>query len=107
MKYLAPSLVGLIAALHVYIMVLEMFLWNRAARVFGIPKAERGNMRYKTMLMNQGIYNGCFAAGLIWGLVHPNPVIGIQVQLFFLGCVAVVGVVGAARGPIRKFRWLD
>ncbi|TNE46439.1 MAG: DUF1304 domain-containing protein [Deltaproteobacteria bacterium] len=101
MKYLAPGLVGLIAALHVYIMVLEMFLWSRAVRVFGVPKDQRDNKLLQTMLKNQGLYNGFLAAGLIWGLAHPNSVIGFQVQLFFLACVAVAGLYGAATAQVR------
>ena len=49
----------------------------------------------KTMAANQGLYNGFLAAGLIWGLVHPDHAVGVQVQLFFLICVAVAGIYGA------------
>jgi len=101
MSLAASIVVGLIAALHVYILVLEMFLWNRAVRVFGIAKEHRDNQSMRTMLKNQGLYNGFLAAGLIWGLVHPDASVGLQVQIFFASCVAVAGLYGAATANIR------
>ncbi|MEO0601824.1 MAG: DUF1304 domain-containing protein [Myxococcota bacterium] len=101
MQVAASVVVGLIAALHVYILVLEMFLWSRAVRVFAVPRDRRDDPLLRTMLQNQGIYNGFLAAGLIWGLAHPDPVVGTQLQLFFLGCVAVAGLVGAATANVR------
>lgn len=87
-------LVGLVAIEHVYILILEMFLWTkpRGLRTFGLTPelAEQS----KKLGANQGLYNGFLAAGLAWGLVHPNPLIGHQVQLFFTTCVVVAGVYG-------------
>ena len=90
----ANVLVGLVAAIHVYILVLEMFLWTKpyGRRVFG-STAEFAEAS-KTLAANQGLYNGFLAAGLIWGLML-GPA-GRAVQLFFLGCVIVAGVFGAA-----------
>jgi len=89
----ANVLVGLVAAIHVYILVLEMFLWTRpyGRRVFG-STAEFAQAS-KTLAANQGLYNGFLAAGLIWGLML-GPA-GRAVQLFFLGCVIVAGLYGA------------
>ncbi|MBX2797772.1 MAG: DUF1304 domain-containing protein [Myxococcales bacterium] len=101
MQTAATVVVGLIAALHVYILVLEMFLWGRAVRVFGIPKDRRDDPLLRTMLQNQGIYNGFLAAGLIWSLLHPDPGMAFDLKLFFLGCVAVAGVVGAVTANTR------
>lgn len=101
MQTAASVVVGLIAALHVYILVLEMFLWGRAVRVFAVPRDQRDNPLLRTMLQNQGIYNGFLAAGLIWGLLHPDPAFSVQLQLFFLGCVFVAGLVGAATANVR------
>ncbi|MEM6926922.1 MAG: DUF1304 domain-containing protein [Myxococcota bacterium] len=101
MQLAASVVVGLVAALHVYILVLEMFLWSRAVRVFAVPRDRRDDRLLRTMLQNQGIYNGFLAAGLIWGLVHPDPEVGTQLQLFFLACVAVAGLVGAATANVR------
>jgi putative membrane protein len=87
-------LVGLVALEHVYILYLEMFAWTtpRVQRTFGTtPEFARES---KALAANQGLYNGFLAAGLIWGLVHPNAAIGGQIQLFFLGCVIVAAIYG-------------
>jgi putative membrane protein len=95
MTLVAQILVGLIALLHLYILVLEMFLWTtpRGLKAFGqtLQSAEAS----KTLAANQGLYNGFLAAGLIWGLVHPDRAFGVEIQLFFLICVAVAGIYGA------------
>lgn len=101
MQLAADVVTGVIAALHVYILVLEMFLFRRAVRVFGVPRELREQPLVRVMLQNQGIYNGFLAAGLIWGLLHPDPVLSLQLKLFFCGCVAVAGLVGAATAQIR------
>ena len=92
---LATLVVWAIALLHVYILVLEMFLWTtpRGQKAFGLtPEFAQAT---KALAANQGLYNGFLAAGLIWGLLHPDFFVGIQIQLFFLICVAVAGVYGA------------
>jgi putative membrane protein len=89
---LANVLVGLVAAIHVYILILEMFLWDtpRGRKAFGTtPEFAAAS---KTLAANQGLYNGFLAAGLIWGLLL-GPA-GKPVQLFFLGCVIVAGLYG-------------
>ena len=90
---IANALVGLVAAIHVYILVLEMFLWDTpyGRRVFG-NSAEFATAS-KVLAANQGLYNGFLAAGLIWGLSLGTA--GHALQLFFLGCVIVAGVYGA------------
>ena len=95
MELAANVVVGAIALLHLYILVLEMFLWERAKKAFRLDGADADNPRFRTMLINQGIYNGFLAAGLAWGLLHPDPTLGWQIQLFFVSCVGVAGVVGA------------
>lgn len=97
----ASIVAALVGALHVWIAVLEGLLWQRATRVFGIPRDQRDNPLLRAMLQNQGIYNAFLAAGLGWGLLHPDPSVGVQLQLFFLGCVAVAGVVGAVTASPR------
>jgi putative membrane protein len=88
----ANVFVALIALLHVYILVLEMFLWTtpRGRRAFGTTPefAEQS----KVLAANQGLYNGFLAAGLVWGLTL-GPA-GYGVKLFFLGCVFVAGLYG-------------
>ena len=90
---LANALVGLVAAIHVYILILEMFMWDtpRGRKAFGTTREFA--TASKTLAANQGLYNGFLAAGLIWGLLL-GPA-GKAVQLFFLGCVIVAGLYGA------------
>ncbi|MBX3695539.1 MAG: DUF1304 domain-containing protein [Steroidobacteraceae bacterium] len=87
-------LVGLVALIHVYILVLEMFLWDRPAglRAFGLTP-ERAAAS-KVLAANQGLYNGFLAAGLAWGLLLGER--GTPVKLFFLGCIIIAGLYGAA-----------
>ena len=88
-------LVALVALIHVYIVVLEMFLWTtpRGRAAFGLTPefAEQT----KALAANQGLYNGFLAAGLVWGIVGPDH-LRFGVQVFFLLCVMVAGVYGAA-----------
>ncbi len=92
MAMLAKLLVALVAALHLYFLVLEMFLWTtpRGRKTFGLTQefAEAS----KTLAANQGLYNGFLAAGLAFGLLRGE----LSTQLFFLGCVIVAGLYGAA-----------
>jgi len=96
---IANVLVALVALIHVYILVLEMFLWDKpyGRRVFG-QSAEFATAS-KVLAANQGLYNGFLAAGLIWGL--SMGVAGRPVQLFFLGCVIAAGLYGAMSVGIR------
>jgi putative membrane protein len=96
---IANVLVVLVALIHVYILVLEMFLWDKpfGRRVFG-SSAEFASAS-KVLAANQGLYNGFLAAGLIWGLSLGSA--GHAVQLFFLGCVIVAGLYGAATVGIK------
>ena len=94
MSLIANLLVALVAALHIYFLVLEMFLWTKlkGLKTFGntIEKAQASAV----LAANQGLYNGFLAAGLIWGLLHPNPAFGFQIKVFFLLCVIVAGLYG-------------
>src|SRR5688572_32064338 len=92
---LSMILVGLVALEHVYILYLEMFAWTtpRVRRTFGTtPEFARES---KALAANQGLYNGFLAAGLIWGLLHPDAAVGFQIKVFFLLCVIVAGAYGA------------
>ena len=95
MSLAANIVVGLIGVLHVYILVLEMFLWEKPAgrRAFGQSREQAAAT--KVLAANQGLYNGFLAAGLIWGMIATGS-IGFQVTVFFLSCVIVAGVFGAA-----------
>ena len=91
---IANVVVALMALLHVYILVLEMFLWTtpKGRRAFGLT-AEFAEAS-KTLAANQGLYNGFLAAGLAWGLCQG--VAGYGSKLFFLGCILVAGLYGGA-----------
>jgi putative membrane protein len=95
MNIAASVVVWAIALLHVYILILEMFLWTtpRGQKAFGLtPEFAQ---QTKTLAANQGLYNGFLAAGLVFGLLHPDFMVGVQIQIFFLACVAVAGIYGA------------
>lgn len=94
MSLAADIVVGLVAVLHIYILVLEMFLWDKPAglRAFG-QKLEAARAS-KVLAANQGLYNGFLAAGLLWGLSRGAG--GLDIKVFFLGCVLIAGLYGAA-----------
>ncbi len=94
MGLVGDILIGLIAILHVYILVLEMFLWTkkRTRKVFGISFEEA--QKTKILAGNQGLYNGFLALGLFWSLMHSDLIFAIQLKIFFLSCVAVAGLYG-------------
>ncbi|HEV2033549.1 MAG TPA: DUF1304 domain-containing protein [Candidatus Dormibacteraeota bacterium] len=96
MQIAAGILVVLVAALHVYFLVLEMFLWRTpfGRRTFGTT-AEAAESS-AVLAGNQGLYNGFVAAGLLWGLIAHGVVSGRPILTFFLACVIVAGVYGAA-----------
>ena len=95
MKVVAAVLVAIVALIHVYIVVLEMFLWTKpqGRAAFGTD-AEFAEAT-KVLAANQGLYNGFLAAGLVWGL-WAGPVAGFAPRLFFTACVVVAGLFGAA-----------
>lgn len=101
---LAKILIALVAAIHLYIFVLEVFLWTKPAgrRAFGLtPEFAEAT---KTLGANQGLYNGFLAAGLIWGLIRGAE--GFEFNVFFLGCVIVAGIFGAATAS-RKILFIQ
>ena len=97
MTLLAQILVLLVALLHAYFLVLEMFLWTtpRGRAVFGTTKEFADESA--ALAKNQGLYNGFLVAGLVWGLVADKD----DVQIFFLICVIVAGLYGAATVNMR------
>lgn len=92
MSTIAQILTALVALLHLYFLVLEMFLWTRplGLKVFGQSREKA--VQSKVLAANQGLYNGFLAAGLIYGLATGSR----ELCLFFLACVVVAGVYGAA-----------
>ena len=93
MDMLANGAVAIVAVIHIYILILEMFLWDKPAglRAFGQTPVQAAAS--KVLAANQGLYNGFLAAGLIWGLILGHD--GFGVKIFFLTCVIVAGIYGA------------
>lgn len=94
MQLLSTILVLLVALEHVYILVLEMFLWTKPStrKIFGLSAEHAGIT--KTMAANQGLYNGFLAGGLFYSLIASPPEVAFQFKVFFLLCVIVAGVYG-------------
>lgn len=96
---IANVLTGLVALIHVYILVLEMFLWDtpQGRKAFGTtPEFSSAS---KVLAANQGLYNGFLAAGLIWGIWLGEA--GDGVKVFFLVCVAIAGIYGGLTASRR------
>ncbi len=89
----------LVALLHAYILVLEMFWWNtpKGRKAFGLTPEFAAATR--VLAANQGLYNGFLAAGLLWGVLAGEA--GFSIRSFFLGCVVVAGIFGAATANRR------
>jgi len=94
MSIIANVVVGLIGLLHVYILVLEMFLWDKPAGLRAFRQTPERAAATRVLAANQGLYNGFLAAGLFWGLILGDA--GTGVKVFFLSCVLVAGLYGAA-----------
>ena len=104
MTTLANIAVALVALLHLYFLILEMFFWDKplGRRAFGLtPEFAKAS---KALAANQGLYNGFLVAGLVWGLTLGEA--GHSIKVFFLGCVIVAGVFGAVTAN-RKILWLQ
>jgi putative membrane protein len=98
-------LVAVVALLHLYFMVMEMFLWTKpfGRRAFGLtPEFAQAS---RALAANQGLYNGFLAAGLIWSLLVDHP-FAFWLQIFFLTCVIIAGVYGAVTVN-RKILWIQ
>jgi putative membrane protein len=97
-------LVALIALLHVWILVLEMFLWDKPKGLKAFNNTPEKAAATKVLAANQGLYNGFLAAGLLWGLSQGAA--GNPVKVFFLLCVAAAGLYGAATAS-RKILFIQ
>jgi putative membrane protein len=96
MIWIANILVALVAALHVYFLILEMFLWTKPLGLKTFRNTPERAADSVVLAANQGLYNGFLAAGLVWGLVQGTPSLAFEVKVFFLLCVIIAGVYGAA-----------
>jgi len=97
MKLISQLFVGLVAIEHVYILVLEMFFWDKPKGMKTFGTTQEFATASKALAANQGLYNGFLAAGLFWGLITGNT----ATQIFFLICVIIAGVFGAATANTR------
>ena len=100
---IANFFVGFVAAIHVYILILEMFLWRtpRGLRIFR-QTAEQAKVT-ELLAKNQGLYNGFLAAGLIWSILVTEAPVSTTLKIFFLSCVTIAGIYGAITVNRRIF----
>jgi putative membrane protein len=103
MHFAALAVIAVVALLHAYFLVLEMFLWQTPVglKTFRMD-ADKARLTAE-LAKNQGLYNGFLVAGLVWSFVHPDAGVAVQLQRFFLGCVVVAGAYGAATVNKRIF----
>lgn len=104
MNTVANVAVALVALLHLYFLVLEMFFWEKplGLRVFGLtPEFAKAS---RALAANQGLYNGFIVAGLVWGLSLGSA--GDSIKIFILGCIVVAGVFGALTVN-RRILWVQ
>jgi putative membrane protein len=104
MSTAANIVVALVALIHAYILVLEMFLWDKPAGLRAFGQTLQAATASKVLAANQGLYNGFLAAGLLWGLTLGAA--GSGVKVFFLACVLVAGLYGAATAS-RKILYVQ
>jgi putative membrane protein len=104
MRTLADVAVALVALLHLYFLVLEMFLWTRPSGLKTFALTPEFAKATQALAANQGLYNGFIAAGLGWGLVLGGA--GGSIKIFFLGCVVVAGVFGGLTAS-HKILWVQ
>lgn len=93
----ANILIALIALLHVYILLLEMFWWDKPRGLKAFAQSYEQAAASKALAANQGLYNGFLAAGLVWGLLQGD----LAIKLFFLSCIVIAGIFGAATANKR------
>ncbi|BBB29021.1 DUF1304 domain-containing protein [Neptunomonas japonica] len=95
----ANIVIGIVALLHVYFLVLEMFLWDKPTGLRVFKQTKEQASATKILAANQGLYNGFLAAGLIWGLALGNN--GSDIKVFFLSCIVIAGLYGGATASRR------
>ena len=99
----AKIVIGVIAIEHLYILWMEMFAWETAGKRTFKSLPEHLFKPTKALAANQGLYNGFLSAGLIWSLCIGNIVWQQNIALFFLACVVIAGIYGAATASKRIF----
>ncbi|WP_341897246.1 DUF1304 domain-containing protein [Ferrovibrio terrae] len=106
MSLLGTVMTALVALLHVWILVLEMVLWTRPAGLRAFRNTPEKARDTAVLAANQGLYNGFLAAGLAFGLLYPAEPAALHIKSFFLACIMVAGVYGAATAA-RKILYIQ
>lgn len=104
MSTLANIAVGLVALLHCYFLVLEMFYWDKPLGLRTFRLTPEFAQASKALAANQGLYNGFLAAGLVWGMLPGTS--GNAVKIFFLCCVVIAGLYGGYSVG-KKILWVQ
>ena len=102
MSLVSKIAVAFVSLIHLYILILEMFLWDKPIGLKAFELSKEFATASKVLAANQGLYNGFLAAGLLWGLSISE----IGVQMFFLICVMIAGVFGAITAS-KKILWIQ
>jgi len=103
MDAVARAVIGLVALLHVYFLVLEMFLWTTPFGQKTFRRSREEQEQTKVLAKNQGLYNGFLAAGLCWSAVASDGTSAFPLRAFFLGCVLIAGLYGGATAARKIF----
>jgi len=103
MNILINALIILIALLHLWFLILEMFLWNKPIGMKTFHLSADFAKASANLAANQGLYNGFLSAGLMWSVLTTNAEQAIQLKIFFLCCVAIAGIYGAVSVNRRIF----
>ena len=93
MAFIQSAIVAFIAVMHIYFLILEMFLWTKPLGMKIFNNKPEFAQSTRVLAANQGLYNGFLAAGLIWSLVAPREM-GQSLSIFFLSCILVAGIYG-------------
>ncbi len=103
MNILSIISVSIVIILHVFFLILEMFLWTKpyGRKTFGL--SESFAKETKSLAANQGLYNGFLAAGLLWGLISTG---GYDALIFFLSCIIIAGIYGAITAK-KSILWIQ
>lgn len=95
MVQVSNILIVVVSVLHALFLILEMFLWTKPIGLKRFKQTLEHAKQTSVLAANQGLYNGFLAAGLFWGLIHPDPGFSFQIKAFFLSCVIIAGIFGA------------
>ncbi len=103
MQALKYILIGIVALLHFYFLILEMFLWTKplGLKTFRMTLVQAQDRA--VLAANQGLYNGFLGAGLVWSILHPDMMFARELSIFFLGCVLIAALYGAYSVSRRIF----